>query len=221
MKIKMLFGAAAIVAGSALAAEAATASFDLTQSRAGSVRGSVVSTSGSDSVDISPAHSRGSRVIEKRAGRVVARGNGIGVKSKRGRRDDKRIDGRGKDEMAVVDFGKSKTLKSITFSGVGHRKNAVFDLFVYDDASQKWTRVASGLNKGSKGAGTHTFTFTKAYTGSRFAIGARGTRTAFNIVNVDTDDGFQQVSAVPLPAGGLLLVTGLAGLGMARRKKRA
>lgn len=227
MKIKYLIGAAAIFASSAFAAQAATAVFDMKQSQLGGIRSAYSSVSGSDALSIGSTRFRGANVSGN-YGKIKRSGKkGLGIKGKRkaGKRDNKKIDGKGRNEMVVLDFGKDVSLNSITFGGVKKKSNAKFDLFMYDGTS--WTRVAANLNKDGDGR-RQTFTFSQTYTGAVYGIGARSNKAAFNLLDVKASSpdaapgqGVPQISAVPLPAGGLLLLGGLAALGFARRKKRS
>ncbi len=118
------------------------------------------------------------------------------------------------DEMVIFDFGTEEVLlSSITFSLMGSDDD--FDLAIFDGGSTATpASYSADVNFGADGRnGWYTYTFSApVLVGTLFGIGADGASDEFLIASIE-------VSAVPLPAAGWMLLAGIAGLfGMKRRK---
>ena len=216
MKLKLLIGATIIATAAAGGAQAATATFDVFKGPMVGVKSSFASNTGSQTLAVSGTRFNKSGVSARMNSKVRQKKAGFGLK--KGKRDSWKIDGRGRDDVAVLKFDKSLSVDSITFGNVGRRSNAKFDIMVSSDGGTTWNKIGSNLNRDGKGR-VQTYTFQQPVQGSVFAIRAKGNKAAFSIRSVATS--FQDITPVPLPAGGLLLLTGLAGFGVARRKKRS
>ncbi len=110
-------------------------------------------------------------------------------------------------EILSFRFGREVTLRSITFADFDATSafGRTFDLVVGDHELIDRMFDLSG-----------TFLPPTPYRDSLFAVGAWQCITGFAVASISVD---YETSDVPLPAGGLLLLTGLAGLAVARRRR--
>ncbi len=137
-------------------------------------------------------------------------GWGLGIGSYSG--DNHRVDGYCRDEVLSFSFDREVKILSVEFGAFWGSHNK-FDLFVGDAGElvfDSWDYVDDTVALGGA-------------TGTWFGIGASAWNSAFKVrsITVSWDDGINNNPApIPLPAGGALMLTGLAGLAALRRKRR-
>ena len=131
--------------------------------------------------------------------------------------DNPQIDGFGPDEFAIIDFGDlSVEITSITFADWDY--NDTFAFGVYEDTeipASAWIREANLEGSPSR---ISTYNFDSGQlVGSIIGFGADSWHDNFRLQSIT----FDVVSAVPLPAGGLLVLTSLGGLAFMRRRRKS
>jgi hypothetical protein len=138
----------------------------------------------------------------KRSAKVTRDKHGLGVKSSR--RDNRDIDGRGRNDYLTVTFDFVVDLLGLKF---GHNsKNDEFDLYLDGTKTNNNRETRVGWKK--------------------FAIGARS-GTSFTVRASQNNDNFVlkgmkvAASPIPLPGSLALLGLGLAGLGATRRFQKS
>ncbi|WP_147114363.1 VPLPA-CTERM sorting domain-containing protein [Tateyamaria sp. syn59] len=131
--------------------------------------------------------------------------------------DNTKIDGSGPDEFALMDFGNLIVeITSVTFSYWDSTDTFAFG--VYEDTSLPAQALIYEEDLGEGDENPYTFNFAPGtIVGSIIGFGADSWRDSFRLNSIT----FDIVGAVPLPAGGLLLLTGLGGLAVMRRRKKA
>jgi hypothetical protein len=135
------------------------------------------------------------------AGNVTQNGNGLGVASVPDTSGD--IDGFGFKDTLVLTFDQLVNFSLATFGAVDSGDD--WDIFV-DDGSGAFVQVANDITD-------NPFNFNDGIV-KRIAFGADGINDDFRLNSVE-------VSAVPLPAAGWLLIAGVGGLVAMRRKREA
>lgn len=132
--------------------------------------------------------------------------NSWGLISKRGYNDEHVVDGRGKDEVILLDFGPERvTLTGARFrytNGYNFSSNAKFDFFA--------DGIFIGRSKYANAANIFD-----GVVGSIFGIGASKNSTGFKLAAVSAE-----LAPVPLPASGLMLIAALAGAGAVMRRRK-
>jgi hypothetical protein len=206
MAMKMQILAAALVLGFGLsAASAATinATFDFT---GGQGHGQGYSqTQGGLDLTVDAARYNGVTKALTGNARVTWNGNGLGARS--GANDTSpRLDGDGANEILSFFFSKVVKIEQITFVGIAKGSRA--DLFL-NSLFQASGSVLPLLDLSGN-----------MVTADTFGVGVRRALSSFRIasVTVSYDDS---LPAVPLPAGALLLASGLGMIGLLRRKRAA
>lgn len=135
-----------------------------------------------------------------------------------GRCDQHTIDGRGNNEMALLSFGSMNVeITSVTFSYWD--RNDDFDVAVFDSLAvgSQGSPFYDDVDWGGNGS-PRTFNIREgALVGSFFGFGADGPSDEFKLSSIT----YREISEVPLPAGAVLLLTGIAGFGAMRRRKKA
>ena len=125
--------------------------------------------------------------------------------------DQHLIEGRGPDEYVFVDFGQEVELTSLSFSYVDS----------YDDFTLRgegFDLIADDVAIGSGGGqywDVATYLFTSSVVGSSFYIGADYRDDNFKLSGL----GANTIAAVPIPSALWLMASGLAGIGLLRRRK--
>lgn len=135
--------------------------------------------------------------------RVTWNGNGLGARS--GANDTSpKLDGDGANEILSFFFSKVVKIEQITFAGI--RKGSRADAFL-NGLFQASGSVLPVLDLSGNPLNT-----------DNFGVGVRRALSAFRIasVTVSYDDG---VPAIPLPAGMVLLASGLGMIALLRRKR--
>ncbi|KIC41444.1 hypothetical protein RA27_09310 [Ruegeria sp. ANG-R] len=132
------------------------------------------------------------------------------------RHDQHTIDGAGPDEFALIDFGGLNVeVTSVTFAYWD--RHDTFAYGTYNDSSIPASAQVYEEELGSGNTNPYTHYFGSGeLIGSIIGFGADDWRDNFKLQSIT----FDIVSAVPLPAGSILLLTGLFGMGVMRRRKR-
>ncbi|TGD63023.1 VPLPA-CTERM sorting domain-containing protein [Tabrizicola sp. WMC-M-20] len=245
--------AAAAVAAciSAGTAQAATYTFDFTDSNSGwnntlsfgSIENETVKVTAS-----AGSYSDAKTVTAGDAKVATWTGAGLGVcgemagNSNSCKDKDHRIDGNGTNDLAMFVFEKAMQVTSISFSYF----NSVTLPDVYENVFTCYLGIGNkcfwGGNKkvffsagetivdsfdlflGSEFALTgqvgSTVSFADLAAVGSFAVGASGKYDAFKITGI-TAEHIEPVAAVPLPAGGLLLLTAMGGIAALKRRRKA
>ncbi|MEL7105524.1 MAG: VPLPA-CTERM sorting domain-containing protein [Pseudomonadota bacterium] len=128
--------------------------------------------------------------------------NGIGLK-KFNSGDSHKVDGAYSNEFLKLTFGKEVSLAKLAFSYFG--SNDKFRLY-------SWS--GSAWDYEGKGTSAVTYLASGVYTGSMFLLGATGDHDAWKFKGVHAE-----VSPVPLPAAGWMLLAGLGGIAAMKRRK--
>lgn len=122
--------------------------------------------------------------------------------------DSDQVDGSGGNDVLVFSFSEQVTINTIGFGNVDSNDDFAFGSV----AGSAFDRVVS-FQDVFVSTDVSSFASLSDRTGLAFGIGAIGAFDNFTITSLD-------VSAVPLPASGLLLLAALgAGAGIARRRK--
>ena len=269
MSMKRFLGVALVAATCAAGAQASTTQQWINLKGRGGVDDSFSYSAGNLGLTVS-AYNHSNGVLGSEAS-VVKRKAGLGVKSK-GERGSA-IDGRGADEMLVLQFDRDVRITKIVFAGVDGKDK--FVLSSYDSDVLKKLNDSLGI-KGKGRRGLSQLTRGQRLTGDMFGIGAVDGDAQFRIKRIkvayadDTSGGGAvpgkseaaapttkpggssagkpqvtkpstpaaavpvlpqivptvvvppvDVTPVPVPAGGVLLLSGLAALGIARRRRKA
>ena len=277
MSMKRFLGIALVAATCAAGAQAATTQQWINLKGRGGVDDSFSYSAGNVGLTVS-AYNHANGVLGSKAS-VVKRKMGLGVKSAGERGSN--IDGRGKDEMLVLQFDRDVRIKKIVFASVDGKDQFVLSSY-NSDVLQKLNDSLGIKGKGRRGVSQ--LTRGQRLTGDMFGIGAVEGNDQFRIkrikvayaddisgggatggtseagapakapgktgqgkpVSNDTAAAAKppvtkpskpvvvpqvvpavvvvppvDVTPVPVPAGGVLLLSGLAALGIARRRRKA
>ncbi len=153
--------------------------------------------------------------------KVNRSGSGLGAKS---RRDQHLLDGRGQDEILLFDFGRKVTIEWIWFSHFDRFDD--FELGAYSGTSlQSYqsdlpifkAECIGACNNRHNDIGYANLAPAQRLMGRILGIGADHRSDQFKIKKIKVS--YDDVAPVPLPASGLLLLAGLSGVGLMRRKK--
>ncbi|MBF9036287.1 VPLPA-CTERM sorting domain-containing protein [Rhodobacterales bacterium HKCCE2091] len=227
MNVKVSLLAALLAFVAAGSSSAATITFNTAR---GLTTGANVYTNGSEQVAVSAANHAGGIVSNLDIVSTMSRqgpDGGAGACSPSGRgtfacRNDVSwddtgfaVDGLGAPEILLLDFGALRvSLTALTFSKVDGNDDVA--LYSYGNGLLSGPTAATGALSLS-GAGIATLTGFGPLSGSIFGIAAPGADDDWKLQSVSFD---LVPSQVPLPAGGLLLAGGLAGLAAVRRIRR-
>lgn len=130
--------------------------------------------------------------------------------------DDHFVDGRGTNEVAILDFGSLLVkLTGITFSNV--ETDDRYDVFAFANGTGLAATASSLLNLLPNDCGICSVSNFFLGQGSLFGIGADSANTEFKIMSVSFD---VIPAAVPLPAAGWMMIGGLSGLAALRKRKK-
>lgn len=210
--MKTIFAAFAVMALGASAASASTVGFHFgkgSPSQSGYYESEISQTKSGLTLDVTgmrcddgkgPNHSSCTSNI----GGLGEWDNGIGIK-RFGTSDSHAVDGYHSNEFLKLSFSEHVSLAKLAFSYFG--KNDKFRLY-------SWT--GSGWDFEGNGYSAVTHLASGVYTGSMFLLGATGDHDDWKFKGVKVD-----VSPVPLPAAGWMLLAGLGGLAAMKRRKKS
>ena len=133
-------------------------------------------------------------------------GNGLGVKSDSSDTNH-RVDGSGANDILLFSFLYDVDITSITFGN--YAAGSSFDLYGSDRPA--YEDCCNAIVAGAMDVSGFDIS------GSVIGIGAWASGSAFKVRSLTVS--YEDVPPIPLPAGAVLLLTGLAGLGAARRRK--
>lgn len=133
--------------------------------------------------------------------------------------DNHQVDGRNGDEMVIFTFSESVEILSVTLSLVDSNDHFDFKTFAPQGESLIWDIDPVGTGTVT----TNTSDFpdgaifgTQTFTGTTFGVGAAFNNDDFKISGISFD---YTPAPVPLPAAGLMLMAGLGGLAVMRRRQ--
>ncbi|WP_299674645.1 VPLPA-CTERM sorting domain-containing protein [uncultured Roseobacter sp.] len=152
----------------------------------------------------------------------TVQGGGLGVTT--GHRDSHQVDSRKGDEVIKLSFNKTVTIERLYFSLVDWDDDFAFSVVDGEDAGAFYPHVDI------VGEGYGYYDFHQDWTGTMFGIGAANStcHKRGKTYSCDNWDNFKlkgvkvsydDISPVPLPAAGWMLIAAIGGMGLMRRRK--
>ncbi len=152
----------------------------------------------------------------------TVQGGGLGVTTGKG--DSHQVDSHSVDEVIKLSFNKKVTLERVYFSLVDWDDDFSFTMVDGGQAGAFYQNVDIA------GHGYGYYDFSKEWTGTMFGIGAADSTcyTWGRAYDCDNWDNFklkgvkvsyEDISPVPLPAAGWMLIAAIGGIGLMRRRK--
>lgn len=190
--LKKILAVASTVVLFATGAQAVT--FNLTGASGGDLSGVGAKTATFDMGGVSGTVTAGS-TYNNASAEITGNTSGIGVSNRR--RDNPDIDGAIGDDWLTFSFNTAVQLISVAFGNV--------------DSNDDWDVYVDGVRVANE-SGSNPYFF-GGVVGSSFSVLADGFFDNFTVSSFT-------VAPIPLPASSLLLIGGLAGFGVMRRRKR-